>query len=278
MSTSEIGRGHPDDTFDFPLELLHSPRVKVVHDFVEWKYLYYYMNSRPEEREGILHKLHHTNDVIKVIIAIHTDAEDYTLEDAVCAALVHDIARPLQGAFFNHFSDKSTGIEHGDEGARMYSQAFPEDKKVAAATKNHNKLHPEGQGPWIDEIRDADKIAIFIRIFDMMGAQSYKNGDGVHISGKVLEYFANTELVNKKDVVTEADDWLCSLSWIWDFKSQKARQYAAELGLPHKILQYILEHFEVTAQQKTVLQDGVAVWYILHGLQGFLPARPDAGG
>jgi hypothetical protein len=276
MKTAEIGRGHPSDTFEFPVALLYSQRVQAVRNFVEWKYLYHYLAASPEEREGILHKLHHTNDVIKVIIAIHTDAEDYTLEDAVCAALAHDIARPIQGRFFNRFSDKSTGIDHGMEGARMYAHAFPNDKKVADATENHNKLHPTAEGPWINEIRDADKIAIFVRIFDRMGAQSYKNGDGLRISGKVLQYFATTELVNRTDVISEADDWLCSLSWIWDFKSQKAREYVAELGLPYKILQYILEHFEVTAQQKIILEEGVAVWYILHGLHSFLPTRPDA--
>lgn len=268
------GTNFREDSFAFPPKLLYSERIRSALELVTNKYVFYLLAADPECKDGIFHKCNHTNDVVRVILQIHTDVPGYTLEDAICIALTHDIFRPIQGALFNKFSDNITGIDHGDEGAALVAKHFEPDKEtgkysryspaveiIYQAVIDHNKLEPKFSGPWIDEIRDADRIAIYLRIFDHAAVESYKHGNGTAISSEVLAAFTQGRLVNRKYVVSETDDWICSLAWIWDFKVQKAREYIVKLRLPERIVEHIITHFNPNAEEVEHLKTGVLNWY-----------------
>jgi hypothetical protein len=263
---SRNGCNFREDSFEFPPYLADSERIKAILSFVTNKYLYYLLWAPPECKDGIMHKCLHTNDVVKAMVRIHEDQPGYTLEDAICIALSHDVFRPIQGATHNKFSDRKTQIEHGDEGAELVRRTFPSETLLYQAVKDHNKLTPQFTGPWIDEIRDADRFAIYTRIFDRIGADSYDEGEGDGISPQALEAFCSGKLVDRAYVHTKADNWLCSLGWIWDLKMQKARISIAEEGFPERIVLYMIANFGLQPLEAVALTDSVTNWYKAHNL------------
>ncbi len=252
-----------DTTFDvaIPPELLTSQRIKDVLAFVTDKYLFYLFFGAPHHSEGVSHKISHTNDLVALVLRLYQKHPEYSLEDAVCLALAHDVARALQGGFFNKHSDYATGTDHGLIGAEMYQRAFPDDHKVYAGILYHNKLEPNENNYLIELIQDVDRLAIYRRIFDTNGAESYQDYTGCSISCEVLEDFSAGRLVHKAKVRSEADDWICSLSWIWIFKLEAARQYLSEQQYPEKIVRYIVTKFHPTAAEAEILHTTVKSWH-----------------
>ncbi len=272
------------DTFSFPPHLLESTKIARVLELVMNKYLFYLLagaahpTAATEITENIYHKISHTNDVVKAAIEVYAENEELSLEDAVCLALAHDLSRAVQGWFFNKYSDSATRMNHAEAGAKAYAQFFPEDTKLIDAIFKHNQLAPDNPTYAVRFIRDIDKISIWRRIFDTKAATAYKSVAGDNVSNIVVTYFSNKKSVPREHVISEADDWICSLAWIWDLNFQKARLALAQEHLPEKILAYIQSNFTVKPHQVVLLKNGIAEWYqhFELGTANFLPARPNS--
>lgn len=288
-STFSIGgreitfKNFAEDTFQIPehLAILIDEagwrQIQEVLSFVTNKYLYYllaysqgvYFVEDQEAQvslEDVYLKLIHTNDVIKAAIDIYTLNSELTFADALCEASTHDVARAFQGWFFRLYSDGKTGFDHAEHGAEIIEAVFPELKTVIEGIREHSKLKPEKESYAVKFIRDIDKLAILRRVLDKYQGEAYKLGNGKMITLKVAEYFFNHTLVDRRFVVTEADDLLCMLAWIWDINLEKTCQVLALEQLPERIFERLQNDFEADPILLQKIKTGIYEWYAIHGL------------
>lgn len=264
----------PEDTFPFPPELLSSEKVKAMLVRVTDAYIFYLSAAAQwGNSDGVWHKKVHTNDVIKAMVEIYDPRLGVSLEDAVCAAIGHDIARALQAWFFNSFSDGRTQYDHASEGARMLEDSFPNDPELIQAIAEHSQFAPEHPSAILDLLRDADKIAVLRRLFEKHPfLRVFTKGASYAVTPQILQAFTEKRLAHNKDRHTPADEYIFYLAWIWDIQTPAARAVIARERIPEKIIEFVAENMRVEEDVLEALVQGVHSWRVQHGLTAELPA------
>ena len=169
--------------------------------------------------------------------------------------LLHDIGRFEQERIYKTFKDHKS-IDHGDLGVeilkkdkyiRKYIEEDKYDNIILKAIKNHNKLYIE-EGLTKQEllfskiVRDADKLDIFYEGVEMFWTTSEEIEDvnNSKVSEKILETFRNNILIDRKDVITNADGILNFISFMFDINFK----YDFEVMKKENYINKILDKFE----------------------------------
>ncbi len=160
--------------------------------------------------DGIKRKKEHSIRVATLSRMI-AEKEGFNPDLAEVIGLFHDIARFEQIKRFNSFSDRKTGFDHGDEGAKFLEEngwlnKITEDRNldeiIYKSIINHNKRYIEkGLSNetliYAKLIRDADKIDIYylsnVDIFHMLGIKDEKME---YIINEKLSYDAFKEIMS----------------------------------------------------------------------------------
>ena len=134
--------------------------------------------------------------------------------------LLHDIGRFEQERIYKTFKDHES-IDHGDLGVEIlkkdnYIRKYIEEDKyddiILKAIKNHNKLYIE-EGLTKQEllfskiVRDADKLDIFYEGVEMFwtNKEEIEEVNKSKLSDKAIETFNKNNLMDRKNIITEAD-------------------------------------------------------------------------
>ncbi len=214
-----------------------------------------YVKPYDIQNAKISRKIAHSYRVVDVSeqIAKSLNLTEEDIELAKLIGLLHDIGRFEQIRIYDTFSDKDS-IDHANLGVKILFEDglirnFIEENKydeiIYKAIKNHNKYAIE-EGLNEREllhakiIRDADKTDIYeIYINDLAKnvyvAYNYDNISKEKISDKILETVKAHKLVNRYDIKNEADKYVSSLAFVFDFYFKKGleivkeRQYITKL-------------------------------------------------
>lgn len=207
-----------------------------------------YINSYDRNNEGVILKYNHSlrvSDYSKKIAESLDFLEDDIFLSEKCG-LLHDIARFKQITEYKTFTDHKS-FDHGDEGYAIlknnnYINEYEENsynkKLIMATVKNHNKLQIESN---LDDkiklfckiVRDADKI-------DILLTQSlYEISDNYNISDNIYKSFKNHEMVKNKDVLSEDDEILRQVAFIFDLEFKESFRIIKKSNILNKIFSYL---------------------------------------
>ena len=160
--------------------------------------------------------------------------------------LLHDIGRFEQERIYKTFKDHES-IDHGDLGVeilkkdnyiRRYIEEDKYDNIILKAIKNHNKLYIE-EGLNKQEllfskiVRDADKLDIFYEGVEMFwtNKEEIEEVNKSKLSDKAIETFNKNNLMDRKNIITEADKvlnligFMFDINFKYDFKILKKENY-----------------------------------------------------
>ena len=171
--------------------------------------------------------------------------------------LLHDIGRFEQEKMYNTFKDHES-IDHGDLGVdilekenyiRKYIVENKYDNIILKAIKNHNKLYIE-DGLTKQEllfskiVRDADKLDIFYEGVELFWTykEEIEEINKSKLSSKAIETFNKNNLMDKKDIITEADGILNFIGFMFDINFK----YDFEIIKKQNYINKILDKFEFT--------------------------------
>ena len=119
-----------------------------------------------------------------------------------------------------------------------YETSYDNQKLIIATVRNHNKLEIERN---LDDktelfckiVRDADKI-------DILLTQSlYEISDNYNISDNIYKSFKNHEMVKNKDVLSEDDEILRQVAFIFDLEFKESFRIIKKSNILNKIFSYI---------------------------------------
>lgn len=247
-------------------------KIKAEKEFKQYVAPYDVTNSK------IAMKIAHTYRTAEVAkqIAESLNLNEENIELAWIIGLLHDIGRFEQLRIYDTFNDRES-IDHADFGAKLLYEdglikQFISDRKYDAliykAIKNHNKLDIE-EGLNEEEllhakiIRDADKTDIYeVHVKDV----EEKNAVLYHeekiktevVSEAVLQSFLAHHSVDKKDVKNEIDNFLVTISFIYNYYFKKGIEIIKEKQYLPRMFQLIEGCEETKAQteliEKTALE------------------------
>ena len=193
-----------------------------------------YIKNYDETESNISVKKYHSLRVMENAIAIAKDLKlsQEDIELAGLIGLLHDTARFEQWKRFNNFSDKKTGFDHGDEGAkilsendflRAYISSSEYDGLIIKAVRNHNKFKIEDG---LNErellhskiIRDADKLDIFMESIEKMylTPESEKAIENSIVSDSYYSQFMNEIQIKRVPDQTPLDMIISYVAFIYD--------------------------------------------------------------
>ena len=209
-----------------------------------------YMKNFDLTDENIERKYCHSLRVKKLCKLI-AKAESLSVEDEKIAeviGLLHDYGRFKQWTKYHTYSDIDS-IDHGDYGVELLFcdneiSNYWKNKKdydvIYDAIKYHNKINIPKDIKHYNKmfckiIRDADKIDIlYIYVRNLLNLE--ENGE---ISLKVKEAFDKDKPINKKDNVTEADNIITFLAFVYDLNFQFSFKYLKENHIIDKIFEKV---------------------------------------
>ena len=169
--------------------------------------------------------------------------------------LLHDIGRFEQERIYKTFKDHES-IDHGDLGVEIlkkdnYIRKYIEEDKyddiILKAIKNHNKLYIE-EGLTKQEllfskiVRAADKLDIFYEGVEMFwtNKEEIEEVNKSKLSDKAIETFNKNNLMDRKNIITEADKVLNFIGFMFDINFR----YDFEILKKENYINKILDKFE----------------------------------
>lgn len=211
------------------------------------------------KNEKIKRKFGHSFRVMEnagqIAKSLNLSGEEIELSKLI--GLLHDIGRFEQEKMYKTFKDHES-IDHGDLGVdilekenyiRKYIVENKYDNIILKAIKNHNKLFIE-DGLTKQEllfskiVRDADKLDIFYEGVELFwtNKEEIEEINKSKLSGKAIETFNKNNLMDKKDIITEADGILNFIGFMFDINFK----YDFEIIKKQNYINKILDKFEFT--------------------------------
>lgn len=193
-------------------------------------------------------------------IAESLKLDDEQIKLAYLIGIFHDIGRFEQVRIYNTFSDKDTGLDHGEYSLKvLYDDKLIEkfidthkyDDIIKKAVFYHNKAKiaddVKGDALIFSEIiRDADKIDIYrvINEDDMKDVFWYENFKNLDISEKLMNEFENTHFISYKNIENNADLILAFYGYIFDFNFDYCLKNIKDKKFLEKFYQRIKDTFK----------------------------------
>lgn len=209
------------------------------------------------ENKKIKRKLGHSYRVMenagKIAESLNLCNEE--IEIARLIGLLHDIGH-FETIQINDILKENKKIDHGDLGVeilkkdnyiRKYIEEDKYDNIILKAIKNHNKLYIE-EGLTKQEllfskiVRDADKLDIFYEGVEMFwtNKEEIEEANKSKISDKAIETFNKNNLMDRKNIITEADKVLNFIGFMFDINFK----YDFEILKKENYINKILDKFE----------------------------------
>lgn len=202
---------------------------------VKNKFEEYVSNYNPQN-ERIKLKIEHIERVAKncEIISKNLNLSKDEINLATSIGYFHDIGRFEQVRRSNTFSDRDSGINHGELSATvLFENNFIRDfilndtydKIIKTAIINHNKPHIENglsekELLFSKIIRDADKLDIFYTSSNERYSKEsifwYDNFDCNEINKEMMEDFENEHFAYYSKIKTNADLLICFYAYIFN--------------------------------------------------------------
>ncbi len=220
-----------------------------------------YVSNYNPQNPRIALKIGHIERVAEVSkkIAESLSLSEEEIKLAELIGFFHDIGRFEQVRIANTFSDKESGINHGELSYKVlfengFIRNFIKDTQydniIKKAILNHNKAYIE---PNLSEkellfsqiIRDADKLDIFYTItFDEFSAIFwYSDFTCEKISDIVMHQYEQGHFINYSDICTNADMLLAFYGYIYDLNFESSLKYLAQNQFLDTFLKRVKEHF-----------------------------------
>ena len=199
-----------------------------------------YVSHYDPTNERIKLKIDHIKRVASnsKIIAQNLKLSEEQTKLAIAIGFFHDIGRFEQVIIADTFSDKKSGINHGEMGAKVlfennFIREFIEDSQydeiIKKAILNHNK--PSIENGLTDEellfskiIRDADKLDIFYTIskeeYSMESIFWYPEFDTPEISEEIMNEFHKGISINYSLINTNGDVISIFYAYLYDLYFQ----------------------------------------------------------
>lgn len=193
-----------------------------------------YIKNYDETESNISVKKYHSTRVMDNALAIANDLK-LSQEDVELAGLIgllHDTARFEQWKRFNNFSDKKTGFDHGDEGAKIlsendflrnYIETTEFDDLIIKSVRNHNKFKIEEglsdrENLHAKIIRDADKLDIFMESVEKMylTPETERDIENSVVSDSYYSQFMNEIQIKRVPDHTPLDMIISYVAFIYD--------------------------------------------------------------
>lgn len=210
-----------------------------------------YVENYDMNEVAIIRKYYHSYRVMDfcIFIAKNNNFSEKDTEISILVGLLHDYARFEQWTKYKTYSDLKS-IDHGDlaveklfDNNEIKNYCLNEEyyDEIYDAIKYHNKIDFSDDISVHNKlickvIRDADKLDIFY----LLGAEKdlMKQDDAI-ISEKIKDDFYNHKQISRKDVKSENDNILLSLSMIYDLNFKCSFEYIKEHHLIDKMFDNI---------------------------------------
>lgn len=201
----------------------------------------YVSNYNPEHPRVAL-KIDHIERVAEncKILAESLNLPEEEIKLAELIGYFHDLGRFEQVRVANTFSDRDSGINHGEYSVKVlfedglirnYIQDTKYDSIIKEAILNHNRasINPnlsEKEMLFSKIIRDADKLDIFYNITfsDINAMFWYEDFDCKEINPTILKQFEEGDLVDYDLIKNNADLMVAFYAYIYDLYFEKTLQ------------------------------------------------------
>ena len=193
-------------------------------------------------------------------IAESLKLDDEQIKLAYLIGLFHDIGRFEQVRIYNTFSDKDTGLDHGEYSLKvLYDDKLIEkfidtnkyDDIIKKAVFYHNKAKiaddvKDDSLMFSKIIRDADKIDIYrvINEEEMKDIFWYEEFNDLDISENLMNEFENTHFISYKDIKNNADLILAFYGYVFDFNFNYCLKNISENRYLERFYQRIKDTFK----------------------------------
>lgn len=220
-----------------------------------------YVSNYNPENPRIALKISHIERVAERSkeIAENLQLPTEEIELAELIGLFHDLGRFEQVRIADTFSDRDSGINHGEYSVKAlfdnnYIRNYLKDDKydniIKKAILNHNRANIE-QGLSEKEllfakiIRDADKLDIFytINIDSFPAIFWYKDFSCEKIGDTVMNQFKQFHLINYPDIKNNADMILAFYAYVYDLNFESSLKYLAEHKYLNTFAERVKENF-----------------------------------
>ena len=214
-----------------------------------------YTSQFDMSQSGIKRKKEHSLRVASISRMI-AEKEGLNPDLAELIGLYHDIARFEQLKRFNNFSDRKTGFDHGDEGAKFIEENGwlkditdnrNYDKIIYESIINHNKRFikeglTEEELKYAKLIRDADKIDIYylsnVDFLEVVGAKDKTEED---IKKEKISYDAFGEIMRCKQLdlalgTNDANVVMTMIGFLFDINYKTSIHYLEKNGYIQNLL------------------------------------------
>ena len=193
-------------------------------------------------------------------IAENLKLNEEQIKLAYLIGLFHDIGRFEQVRIYNTFSDKDTGLDHGEYSLKvLYDDKLIEkfidtnkyDDIIKKAVFYHNKAKiaddvKDDALMFSKIIRDADKIDIYrvINEEEMKDIFWYEEFNDLDISEKLMDEFERTHFISYKDIKNNADLILAFYGYVFDFNYEYCLKNISENRYLERFYQRIKDTFK----------------------------------
>lgn len=275
-----------------------DPEIRTILDHVTRSYLFYIQAAAqyagttwaPDIVVPVLRKITHTNDVIRAISELIERRPQLWIHKkaAIITAITHDWMRAFQGWFFaGEYSDYLDNFSHPKEAALRLAELYGEDHPITRAVLGHGSLKPADEHELSFAIRDADKLAILRRIFELqrqlqktreqLFSADYLPDETRALYEKYLSQSANDahpellrslrekRLGKSEYRSNELNEFLYCLAWIFDVEFQETRELLVQERIPEQLVNYIT-HLTTDGEVISCVEEVVASWYQEYGL------------
>lgn len=206
--------------------------------------------------------------------AVYQNCSDIDIDKLRATLLLHDLGRFEEGV--------SKGIDHGVWGADLLAKVDEfKEPKIRIAVKHHGHLiedlYKDGEYLFLSDeekeevkkyiflVRDADKVANFYllsRKFNEMETLFMNPNiktSSKDVSNKIRENFLNHQSINKKDVITLAEQALMILACVFDLNYRASFEFLSKMCVIEKFFGDVEKYFSVEDGEifRTVLFDYV---------------------
>jgi hypothetical protein len=197
-----------------------------------------YAQGRSNEKTMCLYKALHTHEVLQAGCDIlqKSNEEIPDISKAYTCVILHDIGRFPQAVITGNLLDAASKFDHGDLGAKMLTEEYPNLTDVIKAVKWHNKITYPYNNVYAKFTRDADKLSNVRHAGEMFSIMGSKNGA---VSPVVLNMFLNKEIVSYQNLINKSDFYVNMLSWNFDLNFAATKNIFDEEQLVDKLLKLI---------------------------------------
>ena len=220
-----------------------------------------YISNYNPENPRIALKVGHIKRVAKVckLLAENLNFSEEEVKLAELIGLFHDIGRFEQVRIADTFSDRDSGINHGEMSIqvlfennliRNFIEETQYDDIIKKSVLNHNKALIESgltekELIFSKLIRDADKLDILYTIAfdDFYSIFWYDKFDCEKISDIIMEQYKQGNFVKYSDIHNNADMLVAFYGYIYDLNFDFSLKYLAEKKFLDTFKIKLLENF-----------------------------------